>query len=227
MIPSYDSLGAVTGGLSSYGAPAVYGMMAAGAGAAYAQGGLDGLVNFGAGLAGAFIGAYAASQFVPGPTGGWNIPDQYQAGTDSSQADTSMIIAGGTGAPGPSMTVLGAYRDPSTIAFYSNDPVIYQAMSNSFASGWTGIFTPDQGLLGTLSSGQIAQGSTAITVWGIDNTPTSWQASQFQVTGQTNPTTGGDLYGWVALKEAVARGLSVTRDAIRYFTPRPSFVSGN
>ncbi len=67
-------MGAIGGGIASFGAGAVYTMMAAGAGVAYATNGLDGLASYGAGMMGAMAGAYGTG-YVAKNWNGW-LPDR-------------------------------------------------------------------------------------------------------------------------------------------------------
>ena len=112
---------------------------------------------------------------------------------------------------------LGVYRDPSVLGFYSDNPVIYQETNQNYATGWTGILTPEHGLAATVGTGQIWEGSTSIVVYGSDNKPSSWQAATWQKTNQRGPGTGWNQYNWVILNEKSALKLSIAREAIEYF----------
>jgi len=112
---------------------------------------------------------------------------------------------------------LGVYRDPSILGFYSDNPIIYQKTNQNYASGWTGILTPEHGLAATVGRGQLWEGSSSIVVYGTDNTPSSWHAATWQETNQRSPGTGWKQYNWIILNEKAASKLPITREAIEYF----------
>lgn len=113
--------------------------------------------------------------------------------------------------------ILGAYRDPNKLGFYRNDPIVYQRTKMSFSSGWVGILTPEHGLLATVATGQLVEGSTRIVVYGENLMPSSWQFGIWYKTGEKDPSTGLELYGWIILSEEQALQYPVTEETIRYF----------
>lgn len=115
---------------------------------------------------------------------------------------------------------LGVYRDPNILGYYSDDPVIYTDINVSLGTGWVGILEPEHGLMGTVSRGQLMEGSTSIVVYGRERTPSSWQAARWQASQRLKDRaigTGWEKYRWVILNEREALKLTITQEAIEYF----------
>jgi len=124
---------------------------------------------------------------------------------------------------------LGVYRDPDIIGIYPNDPVIIDYTDTQIASGLIGILTPSKGVLGTIATGQLLEGSMKLVVYGQDDgvtkTPTSWQIAIWAPTGEKDPTTRWPLYGWRILSAeeakrhplAIAHGLRFDEELLQQF----------
>jgi len=116
------------------------------------------------------------------------------------------------------LELLGSYRDPNTITMYPDDPIVYDETDWNFTSGWYGAFLPKKGLLGAASSGQLAEGTTRIIVYGQETTeghitPSSWQAAVW-VPVSIEPTTRWPKYGWRILDSEEIESLDLTKIAV-------------
>jgi RHS repeat-associated protein len=107
--------------------------------------------------------------------------------------------------------VLGPYRGQEA-SVYTNDPLIYSAREiQVYGVGST--FLNDYSIT-SFASGQAADGSTWIGVWGQGQTPSSWEVQKWTAGRQLTELRS---YNWVSVPEGEAAHAAVTFDAFFHF----------
>jgi RHS repeat-associated protein len=141
------------------------------------------------------------------------------SGNLQAYADAAIELKRRGISPPKANSILGVYRDPSRLGFYSNDPIVYTKTKWHFEGGPAGMFDGHSMLSGKVyATREFASGSSRIIVYGVEQsmTPTSWQVQIYGESGGI-PSTGWALNDWQAVTEDIARGLSVTKEATYYF----------
>ena len=145
--------------------------------------------------------------------------------TTESKSNTGLGAAKEGDVASDNTKILGVYRDPNAPSYYSDDKVIYEKKDMKYGGIAKGALKPEHGILGTMATGEFAEGSKKIEVYGTNEEPKSWEIFIMKETDKKDTAMDWSKYEWSPhyISESEAVKLDVTKTTIEYFRKREKY----